>query len=160
MTTDIQPVSITATTTVDVPIDEAFRFFTEEIGAWWNADHHIIEAPLSHMVFEPFVGGNVYDVGTDGSECRWSRVLVYDRPHRVVFSWDINGRWAIETDPALCSEVEVTFTAEGPTSTRVVLQHQHLERHGDDLLPQLDGIRSGWQAGGLDLFAAAVQRSS
>ena len=59
MTTDIQPVSITATTTVDVPIDEAFRFFTEEIGAWWNADHHIIEAPLSHMVFEPFVGGNV-----------------------------------------------------------------------------------------------------
>ena len=77
----------------------------------------------------------------------------------MVFSWDINGQWAIETDPALCSEVEVTFTAEGPTSTRVVLQHQHLERHGDDLLPQLDGIRSGWQAGGLDLFAAAVQRS-
>jgi uncharacterized protein YndB with AHSA1/START domain len=160
MTTDTQPLSITASTTVEVPIDEAFRFFTEEIGAWWDADHHIIEAPLSHMVFEPFVGGNVYDVGTDGSECRWSRVLVYDRPHRVVFSWDINEHWTIETDPTLCSEVEVTFTADGPGTTRVVLEHQHLERHGDDLLPQLDGMRTGWQAGGLDLYAAAVARTS
>ncbi len=82
MNTDTQPISITASTTVQVPIDEAFRVFTEDVGAWWGADHHIIEAPLSHMVFEPFVGGNLYDVGTDGSECRFSRVLVYDRPHR------------------------------------------------------------------------------
>jgi uncharacterized protein YndB with AHSA1/START domain len=159
MTTDTRPISITATTTVEVPIDEAFRFFTEDIGAWWNADHHIIEAPLSHMVFDPFVGGHVYDVGTDGSECRWSRVLVYDPPRRVVFSWDINAQWAIETDPALCSEVEVSFTAEGPASTRVVLQHHHLERHGDGLLPQLDGIRNGWQANGLDLYAAALAKA-
>jgi uncharacterized protein YndB with AHSA1/START domain len=158
MTTDTQPISITATTTVEVPIDEAFRFFTEDIGAWWHADHHIIEAPLSHMVFEPFVGGNVYDVGTDGSECRWSRVLVYDRPHRVVFSWDIDSHWVLESDPARCSEVEVTFTAETPARTRVDLQHRHLERHGDDLAPQVDGIRRGWQTSGLDLFAAAITR--
>jgi uncharacterized protein YndB with AHSA1/START domain len=159
MTTDTQPVSITATTTVEVPIDEAFRFFTEQIGDWWNPDHHIIEAPLRHMVFEPFVGGHVYDVGTDGSECRWSRVLVFDPPRRVVFSWDINGHWEIETDPALCSEVEVTFTAESPTSTRVVLQHHHLERHGDELLPQVGGMREGWQ-GNLDLFAAVVEKAA
>ncbi len=158
MSTDTQPLSITATTTVEVPIEEAFRFFTEGISAWWNPDHHIIEAPLSHMVFEPFVGGNVYDVGTDGSECRWSRVLVYDRPHRVVFSWDIDSHWSIETDPARCSEVEVAFTAEGPTTTGVVLRHLHLERHGEGLESQLDGMREGWQAGNLDLFAAAVAR--
>ncbi len=84
--------------------------------------HHIIEAPLSHMVFESLVGGNVYDVGTHGSE------------------------------------VEVTFTAETPERTRVELEHRHLERHGDDLAPQLDGIRQGWQAGGLDLFAATITR--
>ena len=155
MTTDTTPVSITATTTVEVPIAEAFRFFTDDIGAWWNPDHHILEAPLSHMVFEPFVGGNVYDVGTDGSECRWSRVLAYDPPSRVVFSWDIDSHWTAETDHERCSEVEVTFTAEGPSTTRVELRHHHLERHGDDLLPQLDGLRSGW-AGGLDLYAAAI----
>ena len=53
MTVDATPVSVTATTTVEVPVAEAFRFFTEDIGAWWSPDHHIIEAPLSHMVLEP-----------------------------------------------------------------------------------------------------------
>jgi hypothetical protein len=40
----------------------------------------------------------------------------------------------------------------------VVLRHLHLERHGEGLESQLDGMREGWQAGNLDLFAAAVAR--
>jgi len=150
--------SVRATTTVPLPVDEAFMLFTEGIGTWWNADHHIIEAPLSHMVFEPFAGGNVYDVGTDGSECRWSRVLVYDRPHRVVFSWDIDTRWRIETDPARCSEVHVTFTEDEPGRTTVALEHQHLDRHGEGWERLPEAIGTGWQEGGLDLYAAAASR--
>jgi hypothetical protein len=49
----------------------------------------------------------------------------------VVFSWDITPQWQLETDPARTSEVEVRFTAEGPERTRVVLEHRHLDRHGD-----------------------------
>jgi uncharacterized protein YndB with AHSA1/START domain len=97
----------------------------------------------------------VYDVGTDGSECRWSRVLAYDPPDRVVFSWDIDGHWRIETDPGRCSEVEVTFTAEGPHTTRVRLEHRHLERHGEGWEQMRAAVTTGWQEGGLDLFARA-----
>jgi len=158
MSTDTHATSVTATTTVEVPIDRAFTVFTEGIGTWWNPDHHIIEAPLSHMVFDPFVGGHVYDVGTDGSECRWSRVLVYDAPARVVFSWDINLQWQVESDHGRCSEVEVTFTAEGPSTTRVVLVHQHLDRHGDGWTTLAETISDGWQSGVLDLFAAECAR--
>ena len=157
MSTDTQPLSITATTTVEVPIDEAFRFFTEEIGAWWNPDHHIIEAPLSAHGVRAVRGRERLRRGHRRQRVSVGTVLVYDRPHRVVFSWDINGHWTIETDHDKCSQVEVTFTAEGPGTTRVVLEHQHLERHGDSLVPQVDGIRTGWQAG-LDLFAAALGR--
>jgi uncharacterized protein YndB with AHSA1/START domain len=159
MSTETRATSVSATTTVHVPIERAFTVFTEGIGTWWNADHHIIEVPLSHMVFEPFVGGNVYDVGTDGSECRWSRVLAYDPPSRVVFSWDIDPRWQLEPDPARCSEVEVTFTAEDPSTTRVVLEHKHLDRHGDGWTMLPEAIGRGWQANGLDLFAAECARS-
>ena len=158
MSTDTRATSVTATTTVEVPIDTAFSVFTEGIGTWWNPDHHIIEAPLSHMVFDPFVGGNIYDVGTDGSECRWSRVLAYDPPSRVAFSWDINLQWQVEADPARCSEVEVTFTAEGPTTTRVVLEHKHLDRHGDGWTTMAEAISEGWQSAVLDLFAAECAR--
>jgi hypothetical protein len=74
-------------------------------GSWWNPGHQILRAELAEMVFEPQVGGYIIDRYTDGSECRWARVLVYDSPHRVCFSWDVNMAWQLETDPARASEI-------------------------------------------------------
>jgi uncharacterized protein YndB with AHSA1/START domain len=144
MTTHVQETSVSTAVEVAAPIEHAFRVFTEGIGSWWDPNHHILEAELEEMVFEPRVGGHIIDRGTDGSECRWARVLAYDPPNRVCFSWDINVRWEIETDPAKTSEVEVTFTADGPDRTQVVLTHRHLDRHGDGWEAMRDGVRSGW----------------
>jgi uncharacterized protein YndB with AHSA1/START domain len=159
MSTDTST-SVRATTTVDLPVEDAFRLFTEGIGTWWNPDHHIIAAPYSHMLFEPFVGGNVYDVGTDGSECRWSRVLAYDPPQRVVFSWDIDTHWQVEPDPARCSEVHVSFSSDGPDRATVVLEHRHLDRHGDGWEELAAGLSGGWQSDVLDLYAAVAQAAT
>jgi uncharacterized protein YndB with AHSA1/START domain len=151
--------SVSTWVVVDVPVERAFAVFTEQIGDWWNPEHHIIEAPLSHMVFEPRVGGHVFDVGTDGSECRWSRVLAYEPPTRVVFSWDINLQWKLETDPARTSEVEVRFTREGDSRTRVDLEHRNLDRHGEgwESMRSAIGSPGGWPSG-LELFAAHVRK--
>jgi len=150
MTTQVQETSVTTQTVVDAPIDHAFRVFTDGIGSWWDPGHHILEAELAEMVFEPRVGGHIIDRGTDGSECRWARVLAYDPPSRVCFSWDINLRWQLETDPAKTSEIEVTFTEDGPQRTRVVLTHSHLDRHGEGWEAMRDAVGSGWT---LDRFA-------
>lgn len=150
MTTQTQATSVTTSTEVQAPIEHAFRVFTEGIGTWWNPDHHILQAELAEMEFEPRVGGHIIDRGTDGSECRWSRVLAYEPPQRVCFSWDINLRWEIESDPAKASEIEVTFTADGPDRTQVVLVHRHLDRHGDGWEGMRDAIGSGWN---LDRYA-------
>jgi uncharacterized protein YndB with AHSA1/START domain len=144
MTTHVQETSVTTQTLVDAPIDHAFRVFTEGIGSWWDPGHHILEAELAEMVFEPRVGGHIIDRGTDGSECRWARVLAYEPPRRVCFSWDINLRWQLETDPAKASEIEVTFTEEAPDRTRVVLTHSHLDRHGEGWESMRDAVGSGW----------------
>jgi uncharacterized protein YndB with AHSA1/START domain len=139
---------------VDAPVEIAFTVFTEDMSSWWPRDHHIIQAPLDHMVFEPKPGGRVYDVGTDGSECQWARVLVYEPPSRVVFSWDISMQWQVETDPAKTSEVEVRFSAEGAARTKVELEHRHIERHGDGWESMRDAVGSdnGWNVG-LGAFA-------
>ena len=126
------------------PIARAFHVFTAEIGTWWDKDKHILQAPLAEMVFEPFVGGNIIDRGTDGSECRWARVLAYDPPHRVCFSWDINTQWQIETNRQLTSEVEINFTEVSPVRTRVVLTHRHLDRHGEGWESMRDAVSGGW----------------
>lgn len=156
MTTQVQETSVTTQTVVDAPIDHAFRVFTDGIGSWWDPGHHILEAELAEMVFEPRVGGHIIDRGTDGSECRWARVLAYEPPHRVCFSWDINLRWQLETDPAKASEIEVTFTEEGPDRTRVLLTHRHLDRHGEGWEAMRDAVGSGWT---LDRFAEVAAKS-
>lgn len=128
--------------TVEAPIERAFKVFTEEMQTWWNPDHHLIET--AEMVVEPRVGGNIVDRGPDGSECRWSRVLAYEPPSLFVFSWDINTRWEIETDPEKTSEVAVSFSAEAPDRTLVVLEHRHLDRHGEGWEGVRDAVGSGW----------------
>jgi uncharacterized protein YndB with AHSA1/START domain len=144
MTTQVQATSVTVSAEVEAPIEHAFRVFTEGIGSWWDPGHHILDAELAEMVFEPRVGGHIIDRGKDGSECRWSRVLAYDPPHMVRFSWDINLRWELETNPAKASEIEVTFTPDGPARTQVVLTHRHLDRHGEGWEAMRDAVGSGW----------------
>ncbi len=142
---------------VEAPVERAFSVFTEDIGSWWPEDHHVLEGELAEMVFEPRVGGHIYDRGTDGSECRWARVLAYEPPDRVVFSWDIALTWSIESDPAKTSEVEVRFIPEGPERTRVELEHRHIERHGDGWERMRDAVGSpgGWRKG-LEALAKRV----
>jgi uncharacterized protein YndB with AHSA1/START domain len=154
MSTQISDTAVRTSIVVAAPIDRAFSVFTEDIGSWWPADHHVLQAELADMVFEPRVGGHVYDRGVDGSESRWARVLAYEPPHRIVISWDLSMQWQIETDPAKTSEIEVRFMSEAPDRTRVELEHRNLERHGDGWENMRDavGAPDGWEKG-LQAFA-------
>ena len=146
-----------ATVVVDAPQERAFAVFTAGIDSWWPREHTIGEAALKEMVLEPKAGGRAYGIGVDGSESDWGRVLVFDRPNRIVVSWDINLQWKRERDPAKASEFEVRFIPDGPERTRVELEHRHLERHGDGWEAMRDAVGSpnGWQ-GGLEQVARAA----
>ncbi len=131
---------------VQAPIDKAFTVFTERFGDFKPPEHNLLAVPIAETVFEPRVGGHIYDRGADGSECRWARVLAYEPPHRVVFSWDIGPTWQVEPEPANTSEVEVRFIAETPDRTRVELEHRNLDRHGPGWQAVSDGVGhdAGW----------------
>jgi uncharacterized protein YndB with AHSA1/START domain len=161
MTTQLAETSVRASIDVEAPVERAFAVFTEEIGSWWPPEHHILEAELAEMVFEPRAGGHVYDRGVDGTECHWARVLVYQPPTRIVISWDINSQWQIEADPDKTSEIEVRFISEGAERTRVELEHRNLQRHGKGWEQMRDAVGSpdGWEVG-LGRFAEAARTSS
>jgi uncharacterized protein YndB with AHSA1/START domain len=131
---------------VEAPIERAFAVFTERFGDFKPPEHNLLRVPIAETVFEPRVGGHIYDKGTDGSECRWARILAFEPPRRVVFSWDISPQWTIESDPDNTSEVEVTFIAEGPDRTRLELEHRHIDRHGPSWPAVSDGVGNdqGW----------------
>jgi uncharacterized protein YndB with AHSA1/START domain len=124
---------------VEAPLERAFSVFTEGFGSFKPPEHNMLPVDIEETVFETHVGGHIYDRGVDGSECRWARVLAFEPPDRVVFSWDISPQWQIEADPDKASEVEVRFVAESPGRTRVELEHRNLDRHGEGW----EGVREG-----------------
>jgi uncharacterized protein YndB with AHSA1/START domain len=140
--------------TVDVPIERAFTVFTERFGDIKPQEHNLLGAPVVTTTFEPHVGGRIVDRAHDGTECAWARILVYEPPTRVVFSWDIGTTWQLETDLERTSEVEVRFFAEGDDRTRVELEHRNLDRHGPGWEHVADGVAAddGWPLY-LDRFA-------
>lgn len=146
MTTQAQDTSVELEVVVEAPLDRAFSVFTQRFGEIKPREHNLLRAELAETVFEPRAGGHIYDRAVDGSECHWARVLVFEPPHRVVFSWDIGPTWQIETDLSRTSEVEVRFAAETEARTRVTLEHRHLDRHGEGWESVRDGIASegGW----------------
>jgi uncharacterized protein YndB with AHSA1/START domain len=158
MSTQIRETTVQTQVVVDAPLERAFSFFTEGFGTFKPREHNLLEVAIAETVFEPRVGGYLYDRGVDGSECRWARVLAYEPPERVVISWDISPQWRLETDLEKTSEVEVRFVAEAPERTRVELEHRNLERHGAGWEAVRDGVAGpeGWPLY-LERFAEVLQ---
>jgi uncharacterized protein YndB with AHSA1/START domain len=137
---------------VNAPQARAFEVFTARFDAWWPKGHHIGQAEMKEAVIEPRQGGRWYEKGVDGSECDWGTVLAWDPPKRVVLSWHINSKFAI--DQSVASEVEVRFT-EADGVTLVELEHRIEAQDGEAMRAAVDSP-GGW-SGLLESYRAAVE---
>jgi uncharacterized protein YndB with AHSA1/START domain len=145
--------------TISVPVSQqrAFEVFTSQLGRWWPREYSIGQSPMADFVLEPTIGGRWYEVGEDGKQCDTGRVTAFEPPARLALAWHLNGQFQFDPDPAHASEVEVRFVVEGPTQTRVEVEHRGFERHGADANAVLGSVDSqtGWTYC-LDLFAKFV----
>ena len=125
------------TVTVDCTVEEAFRVFTAEAGSWWPVATHSINVQVDDVVFEPRVGGAVYEMGANGERGHWATVLEWDPPRRLVLAWNILER------PGDATEVEVQFVPDGD-ATRVELEHRGWEDVEVDGSEKRSNYDSGW----------------
>ena len=146
MTSPAQDTSVHSHIVIDAPQQRAFDVFTKQFDQIKPREHNMLGVDIAESVFEPHAGGRVYDRGVDGSECQWARVIAFDPPDRIVFTWDISVAWQIEADLERTSEVEVRFIAEADDRTRVELEHRNLDRHGDGWQGMAEGVGGdqGW----------------
>ena len=142
---------------VNVPIERAFKVFTEKMGAWWPASHHVGGSPFKDILVDPRTGGRWYEINAEGQECIWGSVLAWEPPKKVVLSWHLQPDWSLNMDMARSSEVSVDFISEGPERTRLEFEHRHLERHGAgwEKMRAEVGSDGGWPMI-LDLFRKAA----
>lgn len=123
--------------TVDCVVEEAFRVFTADALSWWPVESHSIHETVREIVFEGEVGGEVYEVSTDGEKGHWATVTAWEPPGRIVLAWNILNREGEQT------EVEVRFTPEGP-GTRVELEHRGWESVAEGGPEKRASYDTGW----------------
>jgi DNA-binding transcriptional ArsR family regulator/uncharacterized protein YndB with AHSA1/START domain len=144
---------VAKTVRVKAPLALAFDVFIGQ--AWWPVHTHHLAEPSGHeAVLEPFVGGRWYEKAADGTETDWGSVLSWQPPHRLLLTWQVSPEWTYKRDASRGSEVEVTFTPDGPHVTRVDFVHRHLERYG----PQAERMRRILDEKGGEPLQAFAQR--
>lgn len=150
----ITPAPVRRVFTVKAGPERAFEVFTAGISRWWPGTHSIGASPQRLVVVEPGVGGRWYEIGEDGAECDWGRVLTWEPPSRLVLAWQIGADFRF--DPDLVTEVDVRFVDQGTVGTRVEFEHRHLERMGERAAATRESLNGGW-AGLLEQYVRSVE---
>lgn len=130
--------AVVSNVVVELPIEDAFELFTSGIGGWWPLSSHSVgreEATSCH--FETRVGGEIYELESDGTRHTWGTILELDAPNRVVFSWH-PGR-EVEKQQT----IEVMFSPDGDL-THVELVHQDWEVFAEKSGEMREQYTTGW----------------
>lgn len=118
--------------------DAAFRRFTADFGAWWPSRTHSIGGErVRRVVFEPRVGGRIFEEHGDGRRFQWGEILLWEPPQQVKFTWHP------AREPATAQDVLVEFVPEGP-GTRIELIASGWERWGENVSRAHRGYGVGW----------------
>jgi uncharacterized protein YndB with AHSA1/START domain len=146
---------VSATAELPIAPEQAFRLFTNGLGSWWPREFSWSQDVLDEIGMETLEGGFLYETGPYGLRLDWGRVLAWEPPGRLVFSWQISPERVPEPNPARASEVEVRFEPSG-AGCRLVLLHRGFERHGENGSGYAEMMRTqGWPFA-LERFAAAA----
>jgi uncharacterized protein YndB with AHSA1/START domain len=117
---------------------EAFRRFAFDFAKWWPTRTHSIGGPrLRRVVLEPHVGGRIYEELDDGRRFQWGRILEWEPPGRLKFTFHPS------REPENAQDVAVRFTPEG-TGTRLTLVASNWENWGKDAEKARKGYYAGW----------------
>ncbi len=127
---------------VKAPPARAFTLFTDHTKDWWKKETAYKTEPNRDFVIEKAAGGRWFELGEDGVEAPWGKVLAFEAPGRLLLGMQFNAQF--QPDPAAETEVEITFTAGLGGGCEFTLQHRNLERLGQGAEPMIAAMRNGW----------------
>jgi uncharacterized protein YndB with AHSA1/START domain len=145
---------------IEAPPARVFEAFTAEIGEWWrpNGLFRSGRRPGGRLAMEMGEGGRVLEAHPDGSVDEIGRILVWEPPSRLAFTWH-----PVSLPPGVDTEVRVAFEPVGEI-TRVVVEHlgwdgvpqEHVARHGLPLPTFQQRLADWWK----ELLAGLRERSA
>jgi Activator of Hsp90 ATPase homolog 1-like protein len=133
--------------------EHAFLTWTERFPMWWPKGHNASGDEHTVVVFEPRVGGRIFERTSDGREIDWGVVTRFDAPEWLGY------RWHIRRGPDEATDVLLRFVATGANTCRVELAHSGWDALGDIGADWRDANRGGW-SGLMPHFLAACESDS
>lgn len=113
-------------------IDECFCFFVDHLHEWWPREYTWSQQSLKKITIAPYINGHCFETGPFDFRCDWGRVLEFERPYHLVFSWQINAARIPVPDPEKASKVTVSFKTLEDKTVRLRLIHSNFDKHGPD----------------------------
>lgn len=126
--------------TVRASQQTAFQVFTGQMDTWWPRTHHTGSTPMTELLLEPGDGGRWYSKHEDGSEEEVGKVIRWDPFSNLLLNWQIDGNF--KYNPLLTTEVELQFIPIDATTTKVIMEHRHLDRLVGEKV--IDSMDTGW----------------
>jgi uncharacterized protein YndB with AHSA1/START domain len=123
---------------VECTPDHAFETWTRRATSWWPPEHTVSHDRGAEIVFEPHVGGRIFERTADGVEIDWGEILEWDPPRRLRYLWHI------ATDPERATDVEIVFHELAASTTRVEIEHGGWDRLGEIGQAWRDANQAGW----------------
>lgn len=102
----------------------AFATWTARASSWWPRTHTVGQQDVVSIVFEPRVGGRIFERTRDGSEHEWGEITAWEPPSRLAYLW------RIATDRAGATDVEIRFVELPTHATRIEIEHTGWDRLG------------------------------
>lgn len=133
--------------TLDVPCSQknAFEVFLDKMDTWWPMDRFTVSAmrgaPARAIRVEARVGGEIVEIGADGTEVVWGVIREIERHSRLVLDFHVPRPGDVITGRPL---LELDFEALGPTQTRVTLTQSNFEALGEMGAPSRQGYNFVW----------------
>lgn len=131
---------------VPVTVHEAFDIFTKELNSWWPKEYTWAGDALESIEIVPCKNGRCFERGPHGFECDWGRVLIWDPPNRIMFTWQIDPNRSPQPNPEKVSEIEVLFEQKDGNETQITFIHRNFEKHGNNAQSYREALSSpqGW----------------
>jgi uncharacterized protein YndB with AHSA1/START domain len=137
---------------VECSPEHAFETWTGKASSWWPPEHTVSHERGAKIVFEPRVGGRIFERTADGREIEWGEIVEWRPPRRLRYLW------RIATDRENATDVSIEFH-DRRRGTRVEIEHGGWDRLRDIGEAWRDANRAGWD-GVLPSYAEAARTTA
>ena len=135
---------IVKTVTVPCTQEQAFTTFLEQITNWWPLDKFTVSAmngrPAQTIRVETEAGGDIVEVGADGSEVSWGTVLQYEPFTAISMDFHIP-RVNEQVEERSLVELKFDTSSDG---THIEFRQSRWEAFGQQAEMMRGGYDQGW----------------